>query len=300
MPKWLAFTLLLALILVPSPVGAQGQTKLEAIHVELWSEYDQPSMLVIYQFLVSQETPLPAEVKLRFPKDVNLVAVAVKRNDDLFNKDFTTPVVQGDWQSITIKVETYEPHRIEYYQPLNRDGDKRQFKLHWFGDYYVKQFAVNILIPADSTELVTSPPLEETATTSDGIWITGIVTKNDLKMMNSFQFELNYRRTSTALVKPGQATAQVVPVTPVDENTSGRVSITNLPLIIGGFGLTLIAIALFSYWRSTQSTEGQPSKRRRHKSEEPEDGQAYCHECGARAQTGDRFCRTCGSRLRVE
>ena len=158
MPKWLAFTLLLALIIVPSPVGAQGQTKLEAIHVELWSEYDQPSMLVIYQFLVSQETPLPAEVKLRFPKDVNLVAVAVKRNDDLFNKDFTTPVVQGDWQSITIKVETYEPHRIEYYQPLNRDGDKRQFKLHWFGDYYVKQFAVNILIPADSTELVTSPP----------------------------------------------------------------------------------------------------------------------------------------------
>jgi len=300
MSKWLGFTLLLALLLFPSPAVAQGETKLEAIDVELWSEYDQPSMLVIYQFVVSQETPLPAEVKLRFPKDVNLVAVASKRDNDFFNKDFTTPVVQGDWQSITITVETYEPHRIEYYQPLVRDGDKRQFKFHWFGDYYVKEFAVNILIPADSTELVTSPPLEETATTSDGVWITGIVTKNDLKMMNSFQFELNYRRTSTALVKPGQATAQVVPVTPVDENTPGRVSITNLPWIIGGFGLTLIGIALFSYWRSTQSSESQPSKRRRHKSEEVEEGQAYCHECGARAQTGDRFCRTCGSRLRVE
>ena len=300
MPKWLVFTLLLASILIPSSAGAQGETKLEAIDVQLWSEYDQPSMLVIYQFLVSQETPLPAEVKLRFPKDVNLVAVASKSNDDFFNKDFTTPVVQGDWQSITIKVETYEPHRIEYYQPLDRDGDKRQFKFHWFGDYYVKEFAVNILIPADSTELVTSPPLEETATTSDGVWITGIVTKNDLKMMNSFQFELNYRRTSTALVKPAQATAQVAPVTPVDENTPGRVSITNLPWIIGAFGLTLIGIALFSYWRSTKSTEGQPGKRRRPKTEEPEDGQAYCHECGARAQTGDRFCRTCGSRLRVE
>ena len=300
MPKWLVFTLLLASILFPSSAGAQGETKLEAINVELWSEYDQPSMLVIYQFLVSQETPLPAEVKLRFPKDGNLVAVAVESNDEFFNKDFTAPVVQGDWQSITIKVETYEPHRIEYYQPLNHDGGKRKFKFQWFGDYYVKQFDVNILIPADSTDLATSPALEKTATTSDGLWITGIVTKKDLKMMNSFQFELNYARTSTALVKPGQATAQVVPVNPVNADTSGRVSITNLPWIIGAFGLALIGIALFSYWRSTQSSESQPGRRRRHKSEEVEEGQAYCHECGARAQTGDRFCRTCGSRLRVE
>ena len=299
MPKWLIFLLLIGLISFPSQAGAQGETKLEAINVELWSEYDQPSMLVIYRFLVSQETTLPAEVKLRFPKDGNLVAVAVERDGQFFNKNFSQPVEQGNWQSITINVESYEPHRIEYYQPLNQDGDKRQFKFQWFGDYYVKKFAVSILIPADSTELVTSPPLEET-TTPDGIWISGIVTKNDLKMMHSFQFELEYRRESTALVKPEEATAPVVPLTPVDADTPGRVSITNLPWIIGGFGLALIGIALFSYWRSTQSGESQPSRRRRHKTEEVEDGQAYCHECGARAHTGDRFCRTCGSRLRVE
>jgi hypothetical protein len=300
MPKWLVFTLLLALILFPSSAGAQGETKLEAINIELWSEYDQPSMLVIYQFMVSPETPLPADVKLRFPKDGNLVAVAVESNGELFNKSVTQPVEQGNWQSITIKVESYDPHRIEYYQPLNHDGDTRHFKFQWFGDYYVKEFAVNVLVPADSTELVTSPPLEQTATTPDGLLTTGTVTKKDLKMMNSFQFELEYQRTSATLVKPGQATAQVVPVTPVNADTPGRVSITNLPWIIGGFGLALIGIALFSYWRSTQSSESQPSRRRRHKSEEVEDGQAYCHECGARAQTGDRFCRTCGSRLRVE
>jgi hypothetical protein len=301
MPKWLVFILLLALIIFPSSAGAQGETKLEAINVELWSEYDQPSMLVIYQFTVSQQTPLPAEVKLRFPKDGNLVAVALESNGQLLNKDFISLVEQGNWQAITIKVETYDPHRIEYYQPLDHDGDKRQFKFQWFGDYYVKEFAVNVLIPADSTELVTAPALETTATTSDGLLTTGTVTKEDLKMMNSFQFELEYQRSSTALAKSGQATAQLEPAAPVDENTPGRVSIANLPWIIGGFGLALIGIALFSYWRSTQSTtpESQPRKRR-HKPEEEEEGQAYCHECGARAYAGDRFCRTCGSRLRVE
>ena len=78
MPKWLVFTLLLALIIFPSSAGAQGETKLEAINVELWSEYDQPSMLVIYQFIVSPGTPPPSRGHIALPKDGNLVAVAVE------------------------------------------------------------------------------------------------------------------------------------------------------------------------------------------------------------------------------
>lgn len=300
MRKWLVIAMLLGLLISPSAAGAQGETKLEAINIELWSEYDQPSMLVIYQFIVSQETPLPAEVTLRFPKDGNLVAVAMQSNGELFNKDFTPPVETGNWQTIKIKVESYEPHRIEYYQPLTLDGNRRQFKYQWFGDYYVKQFTVTALVPADSTELVTSPVIENTTAAGDGSLTAGTVTRNDLRMGNSFQFELSYQRNTTALVKPDQSTTQVQPSTPVGEDTPGRVSITNLPWIIGGFGLALIGIALFSYWKSTQSSESQPRKRRRHKPEEAEDGQAYCHECGTRAQAGDRFCRTCGSRLRAE
>ena len=303
MRKWLVLTILFTILFLPSGVSAQGETKLDAIRVNLFSEYDQPSMLVIYEFAVSKDTQLPAEVLLRFPKDSNLIAVAVWNTDGWYNNDFTDPVRQENWQTIKVKVESYEPHRIEYYQPLNLDGNKRQFKFHWFGDYYVKTFTVNVLIPADSTELVTSPVLENTATSEDGAFVSGSVTKNDLKTMNSFKFELEYQRTSTALIDPDPSTGQVQPAAPVNEDTPGRVSITNLPWIIGGFGLALIGIALFSYWRSTQSqaSESEPRKRRRHKMEESaEEGQAYCHECGARANTGDRFCRTCGSRLRVE
>ena len=297
MPRWLVYLLLLAILHLPSPAAAQGETKLRAINIELRSEYDQPSMLVIYEFMVSPETPLPAEVTLRFPKDSNLIAVAVLHGSEFFNKDYTLPGEQGNWQTIKITAESYEPHRIEYYQPLVHDGGERQFKFHWFGDYHVQEFNVRLLVPADSTDLVTYPVLDETATSSDGSLITGTVTKHDLRMMNSFQFRLEYRRASAALIKPEMATAQVAPAAPVDENTPGRVSITNLPWIIGGFGLALICIALFSYWRSTQYGESQPRQRRRYQREVVEEGQAYCHECGTRAHAGDRFCRTCGSRL---
>jgi hypothetical protein len=298
MLRWLVFTFLIALLIFPSPAGAQNGTKLDSINVELWSEYDQSSMLIIYQFVVSQATPLPAVVTVRFPKDGNLVAVAIENNGDLFNKDFTGPQEQGNWQAISVNAESYDPHRVEYYQPLTREDNKRKFKYQWFGDYYVKEFTVTVLVPSDSTDLLTSPVLQNTSAVADGSAISGRVTKNELRMGNSFQFELEYQRDSDALISSGQANP-VQPSEPVGEDTTGRVSITNLPWIIGGFGLALIVIALFSYWRSTQTSEAKP-RRRRQKAEEADDEQAYCHECGARAYPGDRFCRTCGSRMRNE
>ncbi len=299
MRKWLVVALLLGLMLLPSTARAQGATKLDAMNIQLLSEYDRPTMLVINQFVVAQDTPLPATVNLRFSKNANLVAVAVEKNGELYNKDFTGPVEQGDWQTITINVETYDPHQIEYYQPLTRDNDKRQFSYQWFGDYYVKDFTISILVPGDSVNLITSPVLQKTELAADKSTISGTVTKNELSMGNSFQFHLEYQRTSDTLINPDQSN-QVQPAEPVGQNTPGRISITNLPWIIGGFGLGLIIIALFIYWRSTQFAEAKPQRRRRRQTKKEEGNeQAYCHECGARAHPGDKFCRTCGSRLRV-
>lgn len=300
MRKWLVFVLLFGSTIFPSTAGAEVGTKLDTLDIELWSEYDKPSMLVINQFVVSQDTSLPASVTLRFPKDGNLFAVAVENTDGkLYDLDVAAPTAQGNWQTVTVKVESYQPHRIEYYQPLTREGNKREFKYQWFGDYYVKQFNVTILVPADSTDLITSPVLESTVTSQDKPLITGTLTRNEMKIMQSFQFDLQYQRTSTALTAPDEAD-QLQPSEPVGENTPGRVSITNLPWVIGGFGLALIMIALFSYWRSTQLSEEKPQKRRHHQNERESEEPAYCHECGARALPGDRFCRTCGSRLRIE
>ncbi|HLO33922.1 MAG TPA: hypothetical protein VK249_32545, partial [Anaerolineales bacterium] len=69
MRKWLVFALLLAWMMSPATVNAQGGVRLEAMNVELWSEYDQPSMLVIDQFVVSPDTPLPAMVTMHLPKE---------------------------------------------------------------------------------------------------------------------------------------------------------------------------------------------------------------------------------------
>lgn len=299
MLRWLIFTLLFGLMLFPYTAGAQGGTKLESINIELWSEFDQPSMLVIDEFVVSQDTPLPAKVTMRFPKEGNLIAVATESNGSLFNTDFEGPVEQGDWQTITLTVQSYDPHRIEYYQPLMREGNQRRFTYQRFGNYYVKQFDLNVLIPADSVNLVTAPPLLNTEISANNLHLIGTVSRSKMKMGQSFEFDLKYERTSDALADPKRA-GKVRPSEPIGPHTPGRVSVDRLPWLIGGMGLALIIIALWAYWRSTQTSEQKPRRRRAARIQESKDGSIYCHECGARAHPGDRFCRTCGSRLRVE
>lgn len=302
MRKWPVFVFLLGLLIFPSSANAESNIKLDSLNIQLRAEYDQPSMLVINKFVLSKDTPLPASVTFRFPKDANLTAVGIENTDgQLYDKNFAGPVEQGDWQSVTINVESYQPHQIEYYEALIREGNKREFKYRWYGDYFVKQLNLTIIIPANSDNLITSPVLQSTEKSKDGSLLSGTITKTEMKSMQSFQFDLQYQRASNALTSPRED-AKVEPVAPVGKDTPGRVSITNLPWIIGAFGLALIVIALFTYWRSTQSSEEKPRKRRRPQREAAAEGegQAYCHECGTRAHPGDRFCRTCGSRLRVE
>ena len=302
MRKWFILALLLGVLVFPIPAGAQGGIKLKSIDVGLWSEYDQPSMLVIHEFTVDESTPLPAKVAVRFPKDGNLIAVAYL-DGQLITKDYDKLESQGNWQTVTINVESYAPHRIEYYQPLTKDGNKRSFTYQWFGDYPVGEYTVTTQIPADSTNVITEPPLSTTEKSQDGKYLVGSVTQNDLNMGQATDFKISYERESESVTNPSNS-ANIQPSEPIGPSTQGRVSIDNLPWIIGGLGLALIGLALFFYWRSTQETEQKTRRRRRSASSqgqdtEPGGEQAYCHECGARAHPGDRFCRTCGSKIRV-
>jgi hypothetical protein len=301
MRKWLLFALLFGVLVIAMPAGAQGEIKLKSTHVDLWSEYDQPSMLVIHEFTLDESTPLPAKVTVRFPKDGNLTAVAYIENGQPLQKDYDKLETQGNWQTVTINVDSYLPHRIEYYQPLTRDGNKRSFTYQWFGDYPVSQYTVTAQIPADSTNIATVPPLTEPKTSPDGKNLIGTFTQTDLKMGQASDFKISYERESDSVTNPSNS-ANIQPSEPVGPSTEGRVSNDNLPWIIGGFGLALMGLALFFYWRSTQAPEQKTRRRRRTgSSQETEAGseQAYCHECGARAHPGDRFCRTCGSKIRV-
>ncbi len=280
----------------PSFVSAQNDVTIANMTVQLWPEYDQPSMLVIADFQVTAATALPVAMTFRIPQEANLVAVAALAGDGSFlNATFDGPNDDGEWQTFTITVSQSSAYRFEYYQPITFNGNKRVFSYLWDGTYAVDAFNVLVLEPTDVTTFSMDPTYESISQQNgNNYYDSGIV---QLASGQQFALNLNYDKSTDTLVAPADG---IEPAAPVDENTPGRVSLNNsIPYIIGGLGVVLIVGGIAYYWRAGRKSFKSP-RRRSHAHNESEESaeDAYCPQCGARAKSGDRFCRVCGARLR--
>ena len=68
MRKWFLILAMGILFVFPSLVFAQTNVTLTNVSVQLWPEYDQPSMLVITDFEVPANTQFPVSVTFRIPR----------------------------------------------------------------------------------------------------------------------------------------------------------------------------------------------------------------------------------------
>lgn len=291
MRKWFLILTMAALLMSPSLAFAQNAETLTTVNVQMWPEYDQPSMLVITDYAVDPGTTFPVALKFRIPKDANLIAVASYTNDgNLIDAKYEPSKVEGEWQVFTVTLEM-EKGRFEYYQPIPRNGNERSFLYSWDQDYAVNAFNVLVLEPLDTTSLTSTPELSVFSSPQGAKSYESNVVK--LAANEQFTLDLKYVKTSDALAAQSPS---VEPSAPLDNATSGRVSFENyLPYLLGGVGLLLvIGGAVYFAQAGKQSVEKKPRRRGRVKDEE---GDAYCSQCGTRARGGDRFCRTCGSRI---
>jgi len=291
MRKWLILIILMGFY--PLPAQAQNSVSLESLNVRLWSEYDQPSMLVIYDFELTPETTLPVSVKIRIPKDANITAVAFLDGAEYHNMEFVGPTEDGNWQVITYLIKTRTIYHLEYYQEIIRNGNDRTFKYQWTGEYPIKDFHVEVQVPSDSTGLKANPMLPFAPTQS---FLSGSASVNNLAAGQNYEMNLRYSRESEEPALPSTS-SQAVAAEPVTQTTAGRVTLNNLLYILGGIGVLLIFSALYFFWQS-KSMQAIKSRKRSHHIRE-DHTLIYCQECGTRALTEDRFCRACGSKLRV-
>ncbi len=296
MRRWLALLFILAFWAFPFSAQAQTEIKLAGLQVQLWPEYDQPSMLVIYDFTLPDTTTLPANVAIRFPANANLIAVASGSAPSFLNASYEGPTASGDWQTVTIKVETKANYHIEYYEPISKTDTVRQFAYLWPGDYAIDDFSISIRVPLDTINITTDPILQSSQT-ADG---TTFLVKDfgPLAAAQQFTLSLSYTRTSDQL---GASQSSVQPSEPLSSSTPGRVIWSNyIPYFLGGAGgLLIIGGLVYLFLQSNRGGKSQRRNRHAPRSEEEPNSEIYCHQCGTRAHAGDRFCRVCGVKLRT-
>jgi hypothetical protein len=304
MRKWALPLLLIVLQLIPLGVYAQTPLTLSSLQVQIWPEYDKPSVLVIYNMTLSDTTTYPAEVSVRIPSAAGQPFAVADRQPDgkLYNISYSLEE-DGDWVAINFTA-TSPDIRIEYYDPgISTDGNARHFQYVWPGDYAVSQFLIEVQQPAGATDMSISPSLGPGTTRPD----TLVYYTQDIGAIPAGQnisITMDYNKTTDTL------TAETVPVepsAPIPQSTPQDFNLTTwLPWILGIIGAGLIIGGILWFWQSGKQRPASGSRRRRSKSSTNEPGLAvnttedsvYCSQCGKRASPGDLFCRSCGAQIR--
>jgi hypothetical protein len=297
MRKWPVILVLVGIFAIPFSARAQNPIKLSSLQVQLRPEYDQPSVLVIYDFKLPDGTILPVNVSISIPKDANLNAVASQTSDGKYiNTDYIGPSVNGDSQVVTLQIQSQAVYHLEYYEPLTKSGKLRAYTYLWPGNYAVDDLNVSIQIPVDTNNIITDPIMKATQN-ADG---TDILIKDFGPMPEGQQFvlQINYSKTSDKLTVSSQ---NVQPSQPLNSNTPGRLILANyLPYVFGLLGVALIVGGGVFFWQSSRGRKPNGQKRSRHPGRNEPESEFYCSQCGTRARLGDRFCRVCGAKLRHE
>jgi hypothetical protein len=303
MKRLLVFAVLLAILIIPTAVGAQSETIINELRVKLWPEYDRSDLLVIYDFTLSPGTTLPATLQMRVPANADVTAVAQETPNGLFTVNFTS-ANDGEWQTVTFNVADQTGYQLEYYVPIQKSEAARHFEFTWPGDYAVNTLVVEAQEPSQVTEFTSAPLLPNAGSSPDGL-PTHSGTFGSLSKDEPWALKADYTRATDELTVSGQ------PVQPsggaIDGNTSGGAALLdffsrNSLYILGFAGVLLVVVGLVWYWQSGSSAQPGKSRRRHasHSDADTSDGQIYCPQCGKRAQPVDKFCRACGSRLRRE
>lgn len=293
---WLCLLLLALTLVLPSAAAAQADpAHIATLDIKLWPEYDTPDMLVIYDFQLTADTPLPARVTFRIPIGVSVHAVAAFENGGLMNATYEGPIVTTDWQEVTLLVDKPTSYHFEYYAPILKTGSQRRFNFQWEGEHAVDRLRVSVQQPPTAQAMRGTPALEAAQDTDNLTYHSLQV--NGLQFGEPFELVVEYEKNDDSLTLSNPV---IQPSAPLDDNAIGRISLNNyVPYLLGGLGVILIASGVGYYFLFARRNPSSESRRRRRASlDEDSVNVTYCPQCGERTRPGDRFCRVCGTRIR--
>lgn len=311
-PLQLAFLALCALLTLirPGSVSAQENTvTIASLRVDIWPEYDQPSVLVIYHMTLSPEVSLPATVAIPIPAAVEKPhAVAMQDVAGLYNLNYKLNAA-GEW--IEVEFTTPVPDvRVEFYDPtLAKDGSNRAYQFNWPGSYTVENFSISVQQPLNASSMTFLPTIGSGVRGEDGLTYYNLAAGR-VPEGTSLDLQIQYEKPDDTLTSPQQF-QPAQPSQPVSTSAAGRMTLNEmLPWLLGGLGVLLIAAGLVWYWRTGRApvranaaAHHHGSRPRHTTTEKPaaasgSENAAFCHQCGKRATPGDVFCRACGTKLR--
>ena len=286
-------------------LGQETGIQLASWDVEVWPEYDKPSVLVIYNGTLETGTAFPQTMRIPLPAGVTVTAVA---EGDATGGLFTVPwssetTEQG--QAVVFDIE--KPNFVvEFYADVLSPPPSRSFDLTLLAPYAAAQGSLSVRQPARASDMQITPALAQTGTDSLGNPLYG-------QQLGPFvagqEIPLSVAYTKADADPSITATEEPVPAQATPDPDTGTTDW--LPLLVGGLVAVLVgalAIYLLLQWQQRHDAKSRQARRREDRErgtptgrksppvgEEPAWQNAYCPKCGRKYDAADKFCRSCGA-----
>lgn len=294
-------------LFIVSSVQAQLPTnQIETLIVDLWPDYDQDKVLVMFTGTLPADTPLPASVTIPLPEEAQINAIARITSDNRMLDDiqYTT----GD-NALTFTTPDSR-FRVEYYVPYETTGSAHSYTFNWLADLRVNELLAAVQQPTGAANMTVTPEnAARIPDNTDGFTyysfppqpIPGgeLYTITFSYDMASPQLSIDNLPAPAAIPVNASTPAAAAPTTsPLTTN------MVNWPLVLGVLGLLVIAVA-GTWLVATRQTGGSVQKSRKPRPKRSQNQPAgssgkaqFCHECGTALNAGDKFCRKCGTAVK--
>lgn len=299
---------LFSLFFAPSIQAQLPATNIETLILDIWPDYDEPSVLVLMTGTLPSDTPLPATVTIPLTPgaEINAVARITADNQMLDDVVFTA-------ENDTLTLTTPDPRfRVEYYAPYEKIGNLHTFSFDWLADIPVEGVLAAVQQPTGAANMVVTPESANVVTdTTDGFTYYTFP-PDEIPAGEPFNISFNYDMAIPQLSvenlpsNPVAATNMTnTPSTSTNDSSSANAFLENINVayVVGLIGIVLLAVVIT--WqvatRKTQpasSKSRKPQPKRTTSAAKPTGKAQFCRECGNKLMGNDRFCRECGTAVK--
>lgn len=281
--------------------------RLAELRINVWPEYDQPSVLVIYDATLAEAVTNPIEMSWPIPAAARVNAVAYRdATGNLLTLPFEVTGAEGG-QAAAFTVDQPQ-FIIEYYADILAPPPNRSFDLALTSPLAADQVTLTVRQPSRADQMQITPALPEAGVDNLGNpQYSGPV--GPLAAGQVIDLAVSYTKADA---DPSVSATSPLPTEPVQPAETGLPPwVAWIIGVVGGAAVAGLALFGFSQYRKRQRTGGSRQARRRREREanaragtrgaapsgaSPATGaDRFCRQCGQAFAANDRFCRNCGA-----
>lgn len=274
--------------------AAQTETRIARMQVDIWPEYDDPRVLVIYSGELEADVDVPRPFSFLIPRGAQIhMAGAIGENGGHLHAQFET-LPKGDaLTQVSYTLQSKKFYMEFYYDPFT-GGENKEFRYPLVSPFPIAALSVLVQQPLQARAFRTSPSAVNVVQDEKGFSYHrlpfGKVAANEERSVAvSYVKEEN----KPSISKAGSGA-------PGGSKAMRNILIIGAVLLVGVIGYSVVANSK-SKRAAPQRAGARRAANRRPKAGQPvQPGEfKYCTECGTQMQRGDKFCPSCGTKAAI-